>query len=219
MSVSVLLADDHPLIRRGLRTLLEAEPEFSVVGEAEDGIQVVLLAERLRPDIMVVDMMMPNLNGLEVIKEVRRRLRGTRLIVLSMQSADPYVVEAFRAGASGYVLKDGAPGEVVKAIRTALAGELYLSPKLPERLVSRAAAPGSAAAVERDGYDTLTDREREVFQMAAKGKTAAEIASILSISPRTVEVHRGRMMSKLGIRTQTELVLCAVRRGILTAED
>src|SRR5512143_2357515 len=199
MSVSVLLADDHPLIRRGLRTLLEGEPDLSVVGEAEDGIEVVLLAERLRPDIMIVDMMMPNLNGLEVIKEVRQRLQGTRLIVLSMQSADPYVVEAFRAGASGYVLKDGAPGEVVKAIRTALSGDLYLSPKLPERLANGRGA--SAVEPEKDGYDALTDREREVFQMAAKGKTATEIGAILSISPRTAELHRGRMMSKLGIRT------------------
>src|SRR5512143_1529132 len=217
MSVSVLLADDHPLIRRGLRTLLEGEPDLSVVGEAEDGIEVVLLAERLRPDIMIVDMMMPNLNGLEVIKEVRQRLQGTRLIVLSMQSADPYVVEAFRAGASGYVLKDGAPGEVVKAIRTALAGDLYLSPKLPEGL-----APGQGArpkSAKGGAYESLTDREREVFQMAAEGKTAAEIASILCISPRTAELHRSRMMNKLGIRSQTELVLCAVRRGILSTEQ
>jgi two-component system response regulator NreC len=217
MSVSILLADDHPLIRRGLRTLLEGEPDLSVAGEAEDGIQVLMLAERMHPDVMIVDMMMPNLNGLEVIKEVRRRLPCTRLIVLSMQSADPYVVEAFRAGASGYVLKDGAPGEVVKAIRTALAGDLYLSPKLPDRL-----APGQGAGLspgKRDAYDSLTEREREVFQMAAEGKTAAEIASILCISPRTVELHRSRMMSKLGIRSQTELVLCAVRRGILATEN
>lgn len=217
MSVSILLADDHPLIRRGLRTLLEGEPDLSVAGEAEDGIQVLMLAERVRPDVMIVDMMMPNLNGLEVIKEVRRRLPRTRLIVLSMQSADPYVVEAFRAGASGYVLKDGAPGEVVKAIRTALAGDLYLSPKLPERL-----APGQGArpkSAKGDAYESLTDREREVFQMAAEGKTAAEIASVLCISPRTAELHRSRMMNKLGIRSQTELVLCAVRRGILSTEQ
>ena len=217
MTVSVLLADDHPLIRRGLRTLLEGEPDLRVVGEAEDGIQVVMLAERLRPDVMIVDMMMPNLNGLEVIKEVRRRVPGTRLIVLSMQSAEPYIAESFRAGASAYVLKDGAPGEVVKAIRTALAGDLYLSPKLPERLAAGRQEPSSTTG--SDLYDSLTDREREVFQMAAKGKTASEIASILSISPRTVELHRGRMMSKLRIRTQTELVLCAVRHGILSADD
>ena len=217
MSVTVLLADDHPLVRRGLRSLLEAEAGILVVGEAEDGLQVVQLADKLHPNVMVVDLMMPNLNGLEVIREVRHRSPNTRMIVLSMQSAEPYVVEAFRAGAMGYVLKDGAPGEVVHAIRQSLLGIKYLSPKLPERLAE--VQSESSGGAEPDSYEGLTDRERQVFQMAAEGKTAAEIGNILSISARTAELHRGRMMDKLGLRNQTELVRYAVRRGILPVDN
>ncbi len=213
MNVSVLLADDHPFVRRGIRNLLDAETDLSVVGEAEDGVQVVQLAERFRPDILVVDLMMPNLNGLEVLKQVRHRSPKTRMVVLSMQSAEPYVVEAFRSGATGYVLKDSAPDELIYAIRQALIDVRYLSPKLPERLVIAMTEPAGKA--EPDAYENLTDREREVFQMAAEGKTAAEIARILSISPRTAELHRGRMMGKLGLRSQTDLVRYAVKRGIV----
>jgi DNA-binding NarL/FixJ family response regulator len=209
MSVSILLADDHPFVRRGMRTMLEAEANLSIVGEAEDGIQVVQLAEKYRPDILVVDLMMPNLNGLEVLKQVRHRSPKTRMIVLSMQSAEPYVVEAFRSGAIGYVLKDSAPDELIHAIRQALMNVKYLSAKLPERLIEQ------KTSSEHDPYASLTDREREVFQMASEGKTAAEIARILSISPRTAELHRGRMMAKLGFRSQTDLVRYAVKRGIL----
>jgi two-component system, NarL family, response regulator NreC len=213
MSVTILLADDHPFVRRGIRNLLDSETDLSVVGEAEDGVQVVQLAEKFRPDILVVDLMMPNLNGLEVLKQVRHRSPKTRMVVLSMQSAEPYVVEAFRSGAVGYVLKDSAPDELIYAIRQALIDVRYLSPKLPERLIT--AMTESARRVEQDAYENLTDREREVFQMAAEGKTAAEIAKILSISPRTAELHRGRMMNKLGLRSQTELVRYAVKRGVI----
>ena len=134
MSVTILLADDHPFVRRGIRNLLEAESDFTVVGEAEDGLQVIQLAEKLQPDVLVVDLMMPNLNGLEVLKQVRRRSTKTRMVVLSMHSAAPYVVEAFRSGAIGYVLKDSAPAELIHAIRQSLLNIKYLSPKFPERL-------------------------------------------------------------------------------------
>lgn len=213
MSVTILLADDHPFVRRGIRNLLESEADLSVVGEAQDGVQVVQMADKFRPDILVVDLMMPNLNGLEALKQVRHRSPRTRMVVLSMQSAEPYVVEAFRSGAIGYVLKDSAPDELIHAIRQALLDVKYLSPKLPERLIIAMTEPAGKA--EPDAYEYLTDREREVFQMAAEGKTAAEIARILSISPRTAELHRGRMMNKLGLRSQTDLVRYAVKRGIV----
>jgi len=217
LTVTILLADDHPLIRQGLRTLLEAESGFSVVGEAKDGLQAVRLAESLQPSILIVDLMMPNLNGLEVLKQVRHRSPNTHMIVLSMQSAEPYVVETFRSGAIGYVLKDSAPGELITAIRQALVNEKYLSPKLREPLIDMIAKVGEN--VNMDPYETLTDREREVLQMAAEGKTAPEIARQLSISHRTVELHRSRMMNKMGFRTQTELVRYAIKRGILPMED
>ena len=217
MAVTVLLADDHPLIRRGLRNLIATEPGFSVIGEAEDGLQAVQLAESLQPGIMIVDLMMPNLNGLEVLRQVSRRSPRTRLIVLSMQSAEPYVVETFRSGAIAYVLKDSAPDELINAIHLAIINVRYLSPKLPERLLDIITKPMEQAKL--DLYETLTDREREVFQMAAEGKTAPEIARLLVISPRTVELHRGRMMKKLGFHSQTELVRYAIKRGILPMED
>jgi two-component system response regulator NreC len=213
MSVNILLADDHPFVRRGVQKLLEAETDFLVVGEAEDGVQVVQMAEKLRPDILIVDLMMPNLNGLEALKQVSHRSPITRNIVLSMHSADPYVVEAFRSGASGYILKDSAPDELINAIRQVLVGNVYLSPKLPKRLIAALTElPGIA---KNDKYESLTNREREVFQMASEGKTASEIAKIRTISPRTAEVHRSRVMNKLGLHTQTDLVLYAVERRIL----
>lgn len=217
MTVTILLADDHPLIRRGLRTLLETESGFSVVGEAEDGLQAVQLAENLQPGILIVDLMMPNLNGLEVLKQVRHRSPKTRMIVLSMQSAEPYVVETFRSGAIGYVLKDSAPEELLTAIHQALIDVRYLSPKLHEPLID--VVTKSAGNTNQDPYETLTTREREILQMAAEGKTAPEIAKRLSISHRTVELHRSRMMNKLGFHSQTELVRYALKRGILPKED
>ena len=217
MTVTILLADDHPLIRRGLRTLLETESGFSVVGEAEDGLQAVQLAENLQPGILIVDLMMPNLNGLEVLKQVRHRSPKTRMIVLSMQSAEPYVVETFRSGAIGYVLKDSAPEELLTAIQQALIDVRYLSPKLREPLIDMVTKSGGNT--KQDPYETLTTREREILQMAAEGKTAPEIAKRLSISHRTVELHRSRMMNKLGFHSQTELVRYALKRGILPKED
>jgi DNA-binding NarL/FixJ family response regulator len=217
LTVTILLADDHPLIRRGLRTLLETESGFSVVGEAEDGLQAVQLAENLQPGILIVDLMMPNLNGLEVLKQVRHRSPKTRMIVLSMQSAEPYVVETFRSGAIGYVLKDSAPEELLTAIHQALIDVRYLSPKLREPLID--VVTKSGGNTKQDPYETLTTREREILQMAAEGKTAPEIAKRLSISHRTVELHRSRMMNKLGFHSQTELVRYALKRGILPKED
>lgn len=217
MTVTILIADDHPFIRRGLRTLLESEPGFSVVGEAKDGLQAVRLAKNLQPSILIIDMMMPNLNGLEVVKQVNHRAPNTRMIVLSMQSAEPYVVEAFRAGAIGYILKDSAPEEVIAAIHQALVNVKYLSPTLPETLIDMITR--SKENITKDPYETLTTREREILQMTAEGKTAPEIAKQLSISHRTVELHRSRMMNKMGFHGQTELVRYALKRGILSMDD
>jgi two-component system response regulator NreC len=217
VNVTILLADDHPFVRRGVRNLLEAEADFLVVGEAEDGLQVVQMAEKLRPDILVVDIMMPNLNGLEALKQVSHRSPKTRKIVLSMHSADPYVVEAFRSGASGYILKDSAPDELINAIRHVLLDNIYLSPKLPERLI--AALTESLGNAEQDKYESLTNREREILQMTVEGRTSQEIGDKLIISPRTVEVHRSNLMNKLGIHHQAELIRFALKRGILQTDD
>ena len=217
MSVTILLADDHPIVRQGLRHLLEASPDLKVVGEADNGLQAVQLAEKFKPNVLVVDMMMPELNGLEVLKQVKERSPATCCIVLSMQSADVYVAEALRAGALGYVLKETGPSELVNAVHLVIGGQQYLSPRISERLDELQI--DKAEEMISDPYQTLTNREREVLQMAAEGKTAADIAKILSISPRTAELHRGRMMSKLGLHNRADLVRYAVKRGILPLES
>ena len=217
MSVTILLADDHPIVRQGLRHLLEVEPDVKIIGEASDGLQAVQLADKFRPNVLIVDMMMPGLNGLEVLRQVKKRSPATCSIVLSMQSADAYVVESLRAGASGYVLKETGPSELVNAVRQVIQGQRYLSPKLSEKLINVLIEKVEEVAL--DPYQTLTNREREILQMASEGITTAEIAKRLSISPRTAELHRSRMMDKLGLHNQTELVRYALKHGILPMDD
>jgi two-component system, NarL family, response regulator NreC len=213
MNVTILLADDHPIVLQGMKRLLDAETDLTVVGEAIDGLETVKLVEKLKPSVLVVDMMMPGLNGLEVLRQVKKRSPATFSIVLSMQSADAYVVEALKAGASGYVLKDSGPAELVNAVRQVIQGQRYLSPKLSERLINAYIETSTKAVL--DPYETLTDREREVLQLASEGLSTPEIARRLSISPRTAELHRARMMNKLGLRNQTDLIRYALKRGIL----
>lgn len=217
MTVTVLLADDHPIVRHGLRRLLEEETSLKIVGEASDGLQAVELAEKFKPNVLIVDIMMPGINGLEVLKQVKERSPNTCSIVLSMQSADVYVVEALKAGALGYVLKETGPSELVNAVQQVVEGRRYLSPKLSERLIDVLLQVKEELTI--DPYETLTNREREILHMAAEGMTTAAIAKRLSISPRTAELHRGRMMNKLGLNNQTDLIRYAFKRGILPLDN
>jgi len=217
MTVTILLADDHPIVRQGLRHLLEAEPDLKIVGEASDGLQAVQLTEKFKPKVLIVDIMMPDLNGLEVLRQVKDRSPATCCVVLSMQSADVYVVEALKAGALGYVLKETGPSELVNAVQQVIEGKRYLSPRLSERLID--VLLQKTQEITRDPYETLTNREREILQMAAEGLTSSAIAKRLSISPRTAELHRGRMMDKLGLNNQTELICYALKRGILPMDS
>lgn len=216
MTISILLADDHQVVRVGLRALLEAEADFKVIGEATNGLEAKDLLERLRPDVLIIDMMMPQLNGLEVIRQIAQLSPQTRAIVLSMHSNEGYVLEALRYGALGYVLKQSNMEELVKAVRTVMNGLAYLSLELSQRAIEsyRDKAENSV----KDAYDTLTNREHEVLQLAAEGRTNAEIAERLVISQRTVEMHRGNLMRKLNLNNQTELVRYALWRGILPKE-
>ena len=209
---TVLLADDHAVVRHGLRALLE--PEFRVVAETGDGLEVADLAERARPDIVVLDLMMPGLNGLDVTRQVHQRLPKTRIVVLSMHPDEAYVVEALKSGASGYVLKGSGAEELTLAIRECAAGRRYLSPSLSERVItSYIERFESSSAV--DPYEMLTPREREVLHLTAEGLSNPRIAKRLSLSVRTVESHRANLMRKLGIHTQAELIRYALDRGIL----
>jgi len=216
MAVTVLLADDHPIVRQGLRHLLETQPDFKVVGEASDGLEASQMAERYRPDVLVVDLMMPGLNGLEVTRQVSQRSPGTRIIVLSMHNNDAYVLQALKRGASGYVLKDSGPAEVIKAVNQVMLGRRYLSESISERLVEMLIK--QTGQLPADPYEELTNREREVFQLTAEGCSSSEIAGRLCISPRTVEVHRANIMDKLGLHSQMDLLRYAVRRGVVSVD-
>jgi len=217
VSVTIIVVDDHPIVRQGLRHLLEAEPEFRVVGEAEDGIAAIQLLERLKPDILVLDMMMPSLNGLEVLRRLKNISPNTRTIILSMQSADAYVFESLKNGAAGYILKETGPSELVNAVRQVVLGNQYLSPKLSKRI--QTSSGQGILDVPSDAYDTLTAREREILQMTVEGRTSHEIGEKLTISPRTIEVHRSNFMNKLGIHNQAELIRFAIKRGILQMDE
>jgi two-component system, NarL family, response regulator NreC len=215
--LTIVLADDHHVVRQGLRVLLESALPCTVVGEAADGRAAVTLVERLHPALLVVDMLMPDLNGLEVIRRVRMTSPQTGIVVLSMHADEGYVREALRAGATAYVLKEARADEFVHAIREAAAGRRYLSQPLSER-----ALDAYIEQVERpnlDPYDALTARERDILHLSVQGATTIEIAERLTISSRTVEGHRASVLRKLGLRNQTDLVRFALRRGIIPMDQ
>lgn len=214
---NILLADDHNIVRQGLRALLESEPHFRLVGEASDGIEAVRLAERLKPDVLITDVMMPGLNGLEVARQVSRSLPNTRIIILSMYTNDAYVIEALKNGANGYVLKDSEASDLIQAVKEVISGNRYLSPPLSERALELYMQKLESAP--SDPYELLTTREREVLQLVAEGKTSAEIANRLFISPRTAEGHRANLMRKLGLQTNADLIRFALKRGILPLDQ
>jgi two-component system, NarL family, response regulator NreC len=217
MSITILLADDHPVVRLGVRTLLQAEADFELVGEADDGLAVVPLVESQQPDVLVLDLMLPNLSGLEITRQVTQRWPRTRIVILSMHANEAYVLEALRNGAAGYVLKGSNARDLVRAVREVAAGGRYLSPPLSEHTLKAYAHKTESPTL--DPYETLTTREREVLHLAAAGLTSPGIAARLFISRRTVETHRANLMHKLGLETQTDLVRYALRRGILLLED
>jgi DNA-binding NarL/FixJ family response regulator len=212
MTVTILLVDDHPMIRQGLRNLLGDVSDFQVVGEASDGLEALREIELKKPDVLVIDIMMPNLNGLGVLVQIQKLSPRTRAIVFSMQSAEVYVLEAMRAGAAGYILKDTGPGEIVQAIYSVMAGNRYLSEQLSVWLEENSL---SVDGMPVDLQQTLTMREREIIQMVAEGQSSNQIGNKIGISPRTVEIHRSNLMKKLNLKNQAELILYAIKHGII----
>jgi two-component system, NarL family, response regulator NreC len=212
-ALRILLADDHTLVRQGLRKVLEDRPEWQVVAEAGDGRAAVRLAEEYKPDVAVVDVAMPLLNGIEATRQIVRRAPQTKVLVLSMHSDEAYVTQMLKAGATGYLLKDSADVDLLEAVLAVSQGKSFFSPAVA-RLMSDdyARQRGDNAA---DRYDSLSEREREIFQLVAEGKTNREIAALLFISPSTVETHRARIMEKLNLHSAAEIVLYAVRRGVV----
>ena len=208
MSGQVLIADDHPLIRQGLRTLLE-QHGFTVVGEAADGREAAQLAQELEPDVAVLDLAMPLLNGLDAAREITRASRRTKTIVVTVHTADQYVLAALQAGVRGYVLKSQATAELVQAIQEVMRGGRYLSPGISEAVVQAYLGKTDLPS------DPLTSREREVLHLIAEGKKTKEIAGLLGVSVKTIESHRTRLMEKLDIRQTAGLVRYAIRRGLI----
>lgn len=213
MTTRIVIADDHPIVRRGFASLLEHEADCCVVAETGDGLETLAAVERERPDVLVCDVSMPGLHGIEVARRVSARYAETRVVMLSMHRSEAYIAEALRSGALGYVLKDSSPDELVEAVRTVMRGQRYFSPSLPMDLI-RYYAEADVGQV-RDRYATLTDREREVVQLIAEGHTSPQIAERLFISPRTVDTHRANLMAKLGLSNQAELIRYALERGLL----
>jgi DNA-binding NarL/FixJ family response regulator len=217
MSISILLADDHTILRQGLRAILEAESDFIIIGEADSGKEALERIERLKPDILVLDLALPDMSGLEVIRRMHQDSSQTQVVVLSMHSRGAYVQEALKNGAKGYVLKGSDAKELVQAIRLAILGQRYLSPSLAQSSIDAQLQMTQSQGL--DPLKTLTNREREILPLAASGMSSSGIGEKLSISPRTVEVHRARILHKLGLQNQAELIRYALQRGILPFEE
>ena len=217
MSISIILADDHPVVRRGLQAVLNEEPDFSIVGVASDGLEAVRATERLNPDVMILDLMMPGLSGLEVLRILRERSLRTRIVILSMYCSRAFVAQALQNGATGYVLKESTEKDLSCAVREAAAGRRFLSRPVSDTAIN--AYIDLSRASSFDPHETLTPRQREVLQLAAEGKTNAEMAARLNISQRTVENHRAVLMQKLGLHNQTELIRHAIRHGLIGADE
>jgi DNA-binding NarL/FixJ family response regulator len=211
---TVVIADDHEIVRRGLRSLLEADGTCRVVADVADGLTAVQTVDKLKPTLLVLDLNMPRMHGLEVLKHVRSSSPNTRVIVLSMHNDEPYVIEALRAGAAAYLLKGSESQEIAQALKEVLAGRRYLSAPLSEWAIN---ALTTRIADATDPLGSLSPREREVLQLAAEGYANPEIAEKLFISPRTAETHRTNLMRKLGLQSQTDLVRFSIRRGIIQA--
>jgi DNA-binding NarL/FixJ family response regulator len=210
----ILLADDHTVVRQGLRKVLEDRPEWEVVAEAGDGREAVRQAEQHKPDIAILDVAMPLLNGIETTRQITRRVPNTRVLVLSMHADEAYVTQMLQAGATGYLLKDSADVDLIQAVSEVAKGKSFFSPAIARVMLDDYVRQLADKGVT-DRYQSLSEREREIFQLIAEGKTNKEIASLLSISPSTVETHRAHIMEKLDLHSAAEIVLYAVRRGVI----
>jgi len=210
----LLLADDHTVVRQGLRRILEDRPEWEVVAEAGDGREAVRQAEVHKPDVAIVDVAMPLLNGIETTRQITRKSPATRVLVLSMHADEAYVTQILQAGATGYLLKDSADVDLIQAVAAVAKGTSFFSPAIARVMLDDYVQKLAEKGVT-DRYESLSEREREIFQLIAEGKANKEMAVLLSISPSTVETHRARIMEKLDLHSAAEIVLYAVRRGVI----
>jgi len=212
--VKILLADDHTMLRKSLRVLLERVSSFEIIGESENGVEAVRMSDELNPDVIVMDIGMPELNGIEATKRILTKHPEIRIIILTMYSNEEYVAQIFKSDASGYIVKDSAPEELIEAIKAVSAGKKYISPKLSTIVVDGYIKKGDHPGT--DPLDELTNREVEILQLIGEGYTNVEIAEKLFISVKTVETHRTNLSNKLNLHNKSELIHYAIKRGIAT---
>jgi two-component system response regulator NreC len=213
--IRILLADDHTVMRTGLRLLLERQPEFAVVGEAEDGRKTLDAVEASRPDVIVMDIAMPSLNGIEATRQITSKHPEISVVILSMHADESYVLRALKAGARAYLLKDSAEADLIRAVRAVREGKSFFSPGVSKTLLEDYVRQLQQRG-EEDSFDLLTGREREILQLLAEGKSNKDVANMLNLSLYTVETHRAHILQKLGLHTVPDLILYAVRKGIIS---
>ena len=213
--IRILLADDHTVVRKGLRLLLESQPGFEVVADACDGRETVALAEQYQPDVVVLDVAMPILNGIEAARQISTRFPTTAIVFLSMHADEGYVLKALKSGARAYLLKDSAEVDLIAAIKAVSEGKAFFSPSISKMLVEDYMRQMRERNVE-DSYELLTTREREVLQLLAEGKSVKDVSTLLHLSPYTVETHRSNIFQKLNLHNSAELVLYAIRKGVIS---
>ncbi|MCJ7619087.1 MAG: response regulator transcription factor [Anaerolineae bacterium] len=214
----VLLAEDHTIVRKGLRSLLETQAGIEVIGEAGDGREAIRQVEQQRPDIVLMDITMPGLNGLEATRQIKKRFPEVKVLILTVHSDEEYVREILRAGASGYLVKQAAPYELISAIEAIQSGKSYLSPLVCKKVVQEF-LQHAAGSAEEGSFERLTDREREVLQLIAEGNSTRDIAELLHMSAKTAETHRARLMRKLDIHSTAELTQYAIRKGVISLDE
>ena len=215
--ITILIADDHAIVREGIRAILEAQPDFEVKGEAIDGQEAVDKTKQLKPDIVILDLTMPRLNGLEALRQIKQNNSDAKVLVLTMHENDTYFFQVLDAGASGYFIKGGSSAELVSALRTVWHGDVFLYPSMAKKLLGDY-LKRVRSGKDKESYDGLTDREQEILKLIAEGRTNQEIADLLVLSSSTVQTHRAHIMAKLGLHTRTELVKFAIHRGIITLD-
>jgi DNA-binding NarL/FixJ family response regulator len=221
LGMRVLLADDHALVRAGIRALLAGLPDVESIVEAGDGQEALAMLRETKPDLALIDIAMPGLNGLELAARVTREAPGTRLVILSMHGTPAHVAQALRAGVSGYLLKDAAADELPVLLRAVMRGETYLSPAISKQVVDGylgRTAPAADPGPDSAALDVLTSRQREILQLVAEGKSTKEVAQLLDVSAKTVETHRGQIMDRLGIHDLAGLVRYAIRTGLVSPD-
>lgn len=214
-AIGVLIADDHTILRKGICALLEREKDLKIVGEAEDGRETVAKVEQLRPDVVVIDITMPGLNGIEATRQIKKRFPETKILTLSIHESEEFVFQTLRAGASGYLIKKTVPEDLICAIKAVYRGESYLSPAISKTVIEHYIRTAEQS-LEEDPYETLTDREREVLQMIAEGGSNRQIADHLCLSIKTIQTHRNNIMEKLDIHSTADLTRYALRKGLIS---